>query len=329
MSRASRTGLSILCAAASAALPVRAPALHALQGPDVEPISRDLPAGVSVRASLGILQGQSRRLDYVPDAREGRRRVGDARWDLSALCLAGAEATVEVIEQVRISVGAWAALNEGNGQMEEYRWLWTGHDWSHWQRGEADVRSGGIFDLNVAADFYEEGAVTLSGVGGWKHNYWAWRDRGLWYRESELSFRDSAGSHGGRTTVDYEQALSAPYAGLGARMTLEDFDLEAYLTLSPLARASDRAHYWLRDTARFPGGVTVESRSSVGVYAGGGVSAVYSITESLFVGAALDGETFPRRLARQKTLQTNETVEEGTALSSQAGMLSAHVGWRF
>jgi outer membrane protease len=187
-----------------------------------------------------------------------------------------------------------------------------------------------MFDLNVGLDLATVRGLVLCGVAGWKRSAWEWKDRGLWYRESEKGFRDKAGSYGGINTAEYEQTFSTLYAGGDARVSpAAGLDLEGYLLLSPLSWSSDSAHYRLRETKTFPDGVHVESGSVFGLYLGAGGRATLHLTEELYAGLSVDLETFPKRTGDQKTLETNEVVEDGTAVSAAATMFSAVLGWRF
>jgi len=319
----------LLVAAAVLLLPAAAHAMHAPGGPEIRMIAEDVPVGLSIRGSLGTMAGKATRTEYMVDPTGDRRTLSQSTWALRGINFIGFEATAEIMDQVRMNIGLWRGMNEGSGSMEERRWLWLGHDWSHWQEGSVDVIEATMFDMNLGVDVVNFEGILVSLLGGWKRDTWAWLDRAGFYSGSDKAFRDVHGTYYGQNTIGYQQVYSVLYAGVDARYSAEAADFEVYLNLSPLSKSTDSIHHKTRDLEVFPGGLHTDGESSLGVYVGAGGRATYNMTDNLFASLSVDTQSFPSRPGRRKTLETNEVVDQGLTISQQAATFSGLIGWRF
>jgi len=316
-------------ALAAAPAPRTATAMHATGGPEIAMRSEETPLGFSMRGSMGYLNGNANRATYAENPDGSRRQLTSSSWDLRGLFMLGCEATAEVMDRIRINAGLWKAMNEGSGETDEYRWLWIGHEWSHWQHGSVDVINAFMFDINASLDLVNYQGILLSALAGLRRDSFAWLDSALWYTETKTTFRDVHGTYNGQNTIGYRQDYWTPYAGGDARASFGPADVELYLLFSPVSIGSDLIHYKNRENKTFPQGLHVESGPGLGGYIAAGGRGLYNVTDNLFAGAGLDVTSQTTRNANRKTIETNEVLRKGTALSQSAVMLTGVVGWRF
>jgi len=240
-------------------------------------------SGTSVAGSFsaGLLTGEANEhvFDYEnPDG--SRRQLSRLDWDLSEIFMAGGQVSVTLLKDFSFNGGFWAALTEGNGEMDNYDWLdISSSEPSHYSLSEVDVTEGYIFDFNGAYEFLNRDGWSLHGMLGYKQNGWTWTDRAVY-----LIYPDYGPDPvmlGGENTIDYEQEFQMPYLGARAQIDLKGLSLSAYINYSPMVTATD----WDHHIARM---IYFKETFESGEMLGAGAKIQYPIKKNMFVTASVD-----------------------------------------
>lgn len=243
-------------------------------------------AGVSfaAQASLGVLNGEA--TEHVYDYETGsRRQLSRLDWDLQSVLMGGGGVSVRFWDKLTVNGGAWLALSEGSGEMDDYDWLdVTSPDWTHYSLSEVDVTEGYIFDLNAAWDLVSGwNGFTARVVAGYKQDGWSWEDRGVYLLYPEYGYVP-VGLNGDHL-IQYEQEIRMPYLGASADWSAGHFTLSGQVTFSPVVEAED----WDRHLARY---LRFHETFENGDMLGFGFEARYDFTQGgfqgMFLSAALD-----------------------------------------
>ena len=266
-------GCAVLAVAECLAMQAgQGPVLKQVDGPDYS---------FSVQAGIMLQSGESRELVF-----DGSHKLSELIWDISGLALAGGSVSTSLGASFKINAGLWIAINEGNGSMVDYDWFVPGYDWTHFSKGDVEINSAYLFDVNGDYTFWSCPMVSLYGICGYKRLLWDWSEYGQSYIYSEFGFRDDRGYLDGENGIDYEQVFDIPYLGLGSSLHAGRLSATAYFLYSPLVQAEDYDHHILRGI-KFS--ETYENIDYIGF--GGQVSV--ELTDTLFIAMALDGHMIP------------------------------------
>jgi outer membrane protease len=282
---------------------------------------------VSVRASCGMLEGEAH--EYVYDDTffgfGGTYKASELIWDLSGLAVAGAIVSVRPTESWSVQLGGWTCVNKGNGGMVDYDWAMEGIDWTDRSISDVEVVSSYMADINVAYRFFKRESLSLSGVIGYKQDFWKWEDSFIELLYSVDGFRDYYEEGDGSNMIDYEQLFQIPYIGINSACVWGRFALTAYLLYSPLVMAEDKDYHIQRD-------IRFEETFSGGNYFGGGLAAQYDVTSAFFLSASLDCQSIPEfkgDMELTDELGDTYSYSDSAGISHLSSMLSASVGVRF
>lgn len=304
-------------------------ASHAYDGPEVK-LMDGQNFSFTVRGSLGYLNGEARELVY--DFDQGyRRKASELIWDLQGLGMIGGIASIKYTKWLNVNLGIWTAINEGSGGMVDYDWFvnvpgapspdaWTDRSFS-----DVQVINATMFDINVSAEIFKLDQVAFHALIGFKQDSWEWDDSAQEYVYSAYSFRDTIGSFGGISVIDYEQTFSIPYVGVSANGPLGPFECSAYLLFSAAVSAEDKDFHILR-------GLHFKETFDGGNYIALGINATYHISGALFVSAALDSQTIPEIDGDMELRGPNgETASNSNTagISHESTMFSATIGYNF
>ena len=271
-----------LAAALVAFVPAPARAMHATGQPGSG--SLQTTAGgfsFSLGSSVGLVEGTASELVYYyPNGR--KFKLSELTWDLKDVVMAGVHGSVGYSRWLRLNLGVWSALNEGNGMMVDRDWAYAptasaaflepnDQNWTHESRHpDTSLDKGTIVDVNLSVLALPAGPFSLRGIVGFKSDTWNWSSRGGTYVYSVEGFRDTTGAFpAGQQVITYEQQYSIPYIGVGASWAWPAFQLESHLLYSPLVSASDSDYHVLR-------GVLFEGDFSGGTYVGLGLNATWA-----------------------------------------------------
>ncbi|MBN1675898.1 MAG: omptin family outer membrane protease [Kiritimatiellae bacterium] len=278
---------------------------------------------VSVRGSVGLVQGEAHEYVYMEDGSKGSELI----WDLTGLYLGGVVLSANVIECIDIAVGVWTALNDGSGNMDDYDWMQEGRaDWTDWSHHDVSVDAVRVLDLNASLRLVRQESVFLRATVGYKQDTWEWSDFGGTYVYSEGGFRNDVGTFPDQTGITYEQTFTMPYAGLSAAFERGRLGLGAYVLYSPFVTAEDEDDHIDRATL-------FNGEADGGSYLGLGASVLYRISPRLSVSAAVDYQSIPKMKCDTALLEYEtgyaESIPDGGGMENTATFVSANVGWRF
>lgn len=271
-------------------------ALHANEGAEL-PLAEVGGAALSIKGSLLGVGGEARELVYAGAAQSGvpsDYKISELVWDIESLTMAGGTVALQLGEKMRVNAGAWININEGDGGMEDYDWTNPRISWDYRSESEVDIEAAYSIDVNASLALFEMGPFMVSGLLGYKHDFWEWSDFGGTYVYSTdpnngaapYVFRGYPGSFGGENGIDYEQTFDVPYFGAqvvtaGARMRAS-----AYLLYSPRVKAEDKDHHIMRNAyfrEEFDGGD----------YIAAGVDITADLTDRFFLSGSIDAQVIP------------------------------------
>ena len=244
--------------------------------------------------SVGMLDGEAKEHVFDNDVYPGSRyQVSRLDWDLKDVAMGGGSASVRPLngygfwDALSLNAGGWLALTEGNGEMDDYDWLYPelSPDWSDYSLSDVDVTEGYVLDLNATWDFVQQPDLTVRGIVGYKQNGWTWEDRGLYAIYSTYGFRDTYLDFGGENGINYEQEFRMPYLGASADWTFGAFTLSGYATYSPIVEATDWDEHVYTETSYKE---TFEDGDMLGLGAEIRYDFARGFLDGAFVSAALD-----------------------------------------
>lgn len=280
---------------------------------------------LSIQGSLGLAQGEAREVVYDYDEVGRRYKLSELFWDIDDVLMAGGVVSAQVGPRYRVQAGFWGSITEGSGRMDDYDWL-AGSDypWTDWSLSDVEVRDSYAFDLNVSAEVYRQGALSIAGVLGYRRDQWSWKDQLVRYVYSNEDFRDTVGEGDGSTAITYEQTFDIPYAGVVVTISGKKASAEAYFHYSPFVQAEDDDYHLLRDT-RFQ----VEAED--GDYFGAGLRMGYRFTSKLSANAAAEWQVIPEMMGDTTitTYEGSDVNPDSAGIANQWMLLSFSVGYDF
>ncbi len=237
-------------------------------------IINDDVAKVSAHLSTGFLTGKANELVFRPAG--SNNKLSHLTWTLKNVFMIGGGIAVQPSDWLKIKGDLFVKASEGSNDMDDYDWLYSTDDWSHWSHHE-DVKltKGNIFDINAELTFYQHEQATLSAIIGFRHDNWEWEARGGEFTYSRDSFRDTSGTFTpGELGITYEQTFDVPYIGIGFQADLDALNLSGRLIGSFLSTASDKDHHHLRN-------LYYEREYDLGTMVGFDIAGAYKFTDHL------------------------------------------------
>lgn len=282
-------------------------------------------SSVTIRAQLGVLNGEARELVYGGDAEPGNEgyKVSELIWDMKSVVVAGAVLSIGNSGPLGLNLGLWAGVTEGaDGEMYDYDWMDASRtDWTDRSRSEVDLITALMMDANLSFKFIDSGDSSVSAVAGLMVNAWEWDDRGQEYTYSVNGFRDTVGSFEGINVIDYKQTFVIPYIGLEGAADLGGISIQGYVLYSALVVAEDEDYHILR-------GLHFKETFTGGEYLAYGVSATIDLGENLFVQGSIEHEKVDEIIGDMEVTETGTTNSNGAGISNEATMISAAIGIR-
>ena len=284
----------------------------------------------AAQASLGLLNGEA--IEHVFDYETvdgSRRQLSRLDWDLKDIAMGGGSLSARLTGKLTLNGGAWLALTEGTGEMDDYDWLDTGFsDWTHYSLSEVDLTAGYVFDLNVAWDLFAWNGLTARLFAGYKQDGWKWEDRGVYLLYPDYGYVPQ--DLGGENMINYEQEFRMPYLRAGADWMRGGFALSGHVTWSPIVSATD----WDEHVAR---NMHFKETFEGGDMLGFGLEARYSFAKGffngLFVSAAVDYQKIDLIVGDMEVRDgaTGETggVTDGAGIENDHLILSLGGGIQF
>lgn len=214
------------------------------------------PAGVtdeaklSARFDIGRIDGEAHEIVYAPVYRgeDASSKLSQLDWELKGVLFGGGQLSARITDRIRVNGGAWIALTEGSGQMEDFDWMsddWP--EWTHYSLSDVDVTDGYRFDLNLSYSILQRGAGSCHVVAGYQQDGWSWSDRGIYALYPEYGYVPYP--FDGQNLIQYEQEFRMPYAGLAGRFeAAPGWTLIGDLRWSGLVAADDWDYHIARST---------------------------------------------------------------------------------
>lgn len=146
-------------------------------------------------------------------------------WDSRDVTMLIAGLSIDSGKSSFINIEGKFGVNEGDSVMDDYDWMYTNLDWSHWSHHEdTSVKESTALDINVGTHIYTKKETKLSVLFGYRKETWAWEGRGGTYIYSTVptDYRDLSGSFTpGLPVIFYKQEFSMPYIGLRYKTQLD------------------------------------------------------------------------------------------------------------
>jgi outer membrane protease len=318
--RRNRTSVCVLACALAAALTYAARAANA---PDLPGGPRPAKAvTLSVRPSLGVLEGEAREVVYVP-GEAGRHKVSELTWELAGVILGGVTVSAELGSRLALHAGVWTGLNEGDGGMTDTDWRLEGQPWTDWSISDASVTRALLLDLNAAWLLWRnDRGLALRCLAGYRRDSWRWEDSLRQFVYSLQDFRDFAGTAEGVNTIRYEQEFDVPYVGAGLELPLGKARFSACLRYSAWLDAADRDFHVLRE-------LHFEGSFAGGTYLGYGLAIASPLSSRLSVSVALDGQQIPELDGDLFIVEQNAFLPNSAGIAHESLTLSGQACWRF
>jgi plasminogen activator len=320
--------VSLLALSVLTAVPARA--MHASSAPPGGPQAQVGPVSFSLGASIGLVDGTAYERVYAPQVRDFK--VSELTWDLKNIAMVGVQGTAEIEKRFRINLGYWSAVSEGDGSMVDRDWLLLDADsddeWTHESRHpDTTLDSGSMLDLNLDVRAFSLGALSVSGIFGYKRDEWEWSARGgdyvyTWDTNGDGlisgdEFRAYRGSFpDGQLVIKYRQEYEVPYLGVGCEGEWGTFGVHGHLLYSPWVSAADHDDHVLRD-------ITFEGDFSDGSWFGAGLSANWLFAPRWFATAAVEYQKYDEMTSDVTIYGDSSSVEMETV------MLLLAAGFRF
>ena len=304
-------------------------ALHANEGADM-PLAEANGVSLSIKGSFLAVGGEAREFVYAGSAQRdvsAGYKVSKLIWDIDSLAMAGGTVSARFGERFRINVGAWFGLNEGDGGMKDYDWLDPSRsEWTHFSESNADIEAAYSIDLNASLELFDVGPFQVSGLVGYKHDFWEWSAFGGTYIYSEYSLRDDVGTLPDDVGIEYQQTFDIPYCGIQLATTGSTVRATVYLLYSPFVFAEDkdfhhsgeryyREEFENGDFFAFGGDITFDITDTVFISGGADVQIIPEFTGDLYAKEGRDG--------------VESMIPDGAGIENTVYAFSASAGLRF
>lgn len=226
---------------------------------------------VSGRMSLGLINGKSNENVYVP---EFQHKLSELNWDISGVYMLGLGGSIAPLSWLKLNGDVWFKLNEGDGSMRDYDWLFLGEQYTLYSRSDnLDVTRGIKVDVNSELTFYEYLKSRFFGVLGFKYDTWKWTAYG-----GVFNYFGFTGTFDEVPGITYEQDFYAPYLGLGFSSSLSQTPItfSGRVIYSPYVWGDDKDQHHMRD-------LVFEEDFDSGTMFGVDVAGAYNFTDHFSV----------------------------------------------
>ena len=327
--------VSIFALSALAAAPARA--TNASSAPPGATQAQVGGVTFSLGATIGLVDGTAYERVYAPQVRDFK--VSELTWDLKNIAMVGVQGTADIGSRFRINLGYWSAVSEGDGSMVDRDWLFldadSDDDWTHESRHpDTTLDSGSMLDLSLDVRAFSMGALSVSGIFGYKHDEWKWSARGGDYNYTwdyngdgyitEDEYRRGGSFPDGQLVIEYRQQYEMPYLGLGCEGVWGPVQVQGHVLYSPWVSAEDHDYHALRYT-------TFDGDFSGGDWFGAGLSATWLFASRWYATASVEYQNFDEIIGK-----VTETSPEGRFVYGDSGgmeletvMLLFGAGFRF
>lgn len=220
--------------------------------------------GWTIGPSVGVIWGTAYEIVYdnsgVPNQND---YLSLLIWDLNPAVTIGFESTWESGKNNRLELKLRSAVPGMQvGQMNDFDWLYTDRDWSHWSMSDVNLRWGILIDAVFDWGVVNQGPFNLELGLGYHLDTWGWRDTildSIYSTTNELNsyypgpfpagdgFRDTEmnpANYGGNG-INYNVAYHVPLVSLSMGLNFRTFFLDAVGRIGPVL-AFSHDHHLLR-----------------------------------------------------------------------------------
>ncbi len=245
---ASPVTCAVMTCATLIALPAAAMAddLHMQPGIFSDP---EFNPTITMGASVSHVTGNAHEYVY---AKDGAYTLSRLDWQIKDVAMLNASLGIRLTPWVSFQLSGGTKLT-GDSEMDDYDWLATGKDWTHWSHSpQTTVEDANRFDVSGNLSLFRHPHFTLDAVGGLRWNQWTFQATGGHYIYTSdptdpTKFRDTVGEFtSGEAGIKYKQNLITPYLGLQLNVMFERFALDASVTASPFVSANNYDQHFLR-----------------------------------------------------------------------------------
>jgi outer membrane protease len=225
----------------------------------------DIPVrGWTIGPSVGVLWGTAYEIVYdtsgVPNS---HKYLSLLIWELNPAVTIGFESVWESGKKTSLDLKLRTAVpGMPVGEMNDFDWLYTDMDWSHWSVSDVNLRWGVLFDAVYDWRIVNQDWFNLKFGVGYHLDWWAWRDTikdsiysttnqansyypgpfpaGDGYRDTEMD-----PSNYGTNGINYDVAYHVPLVSLTVGMNFRTFFLNLNGRIGPVL-AFSHDHHLLR-----------------------------------------------------------------------------------
>lgn len=281
----------------------------------------------NVRLQSGYLQGTANEIVYDDSNSDGL--LSKLIWEIDDAYMIGAGLSIQQ-QWVALHVDYWQNVEDGNGTMDDYDWLYVNQDWSHWSHhDDTEVEEVKLWDIN--AEFMvpqlSNDQFVLSGFLGYKKEKFRWSARGGSFVYTTFTMHDTVGTFTpGLKVISYEQEFSTPYLGIGARGTVGKLELSGRLIGSKWVEMDSRDDHYLRDLYIL---TDMESGDMISY----DITASYAFSEKLSLDLAYNYTEYSDLRADAEyhyySLGSVSTYDNGQGADMETSMFSIALNYKF
>jgi len=150
-------------------------------GVDMEEPTASLQSqtGFWIGPTSGVIWGKAREIVFDDSGVQNQNDyLSELLWDLKHTPLFGIKSDWrgERANHLRIEL-SFAIPSMPVGKMEDYDWIFTDRDWSHWSLSSVKLRWGFIFDVSYEEVLASSGFFKLKLGLGYHMDWWGWKDK--------------------------------------------------------------------------------------------------------------------------------------------------------
>lgn len=272
--------------------------------------------------SVGITQFSSKAIELVYDPNDISYKLSELTWVINNAPLLALNYKLPLKDKTYFSLYYKKNINTTTGLMDDYDWLYTNMDWSHWSHHENTLVTnidiyGFTFDTKK---FHKNYSLTL----GYEVERKKWKayDGTYIYSTVPTDFRDLSGTFSG-LGITYIQELTTPYVALNADYEFNALDIRAKLLYTPIASAKDYDTHHARDI-QFDS--TFKSITMLGV----SLEANYIFPDSSYLKASYKYTSYQEKKGTTKNTDLTTGVVQtypGAGLSNISSYVEVVYGW--
>lgn len=272
----------------------------------------------------GYLTGQSKEYVYWPEY--NNHKASELKWDINSMYMLGINSALEIGSRFVLKFDGWIQATDGDGDMDDYDWVYVGYDYSDVSRSpNTDVTDGSMIDINAGYNFFRSQNTVLTGIIGYKRDDFGWEAKGGYY---SYEFGTSTGTFPeGEVGISYDQTLETIYGGIGFSADFSgNFHLAGRVLYSPFVQAEAVDHHYMRNFVTY-------ADFEDGDFWGLDVAAAYDITQSVDIELGIRYESYDNMQDDSEYHFNDEGVvvvfEDAEGTDHSSAMITAMVHFKF